>query len=71
VTLSYPNATQRQFMQRLRTDEWLSFPKLKMVVGDKLLDRLVSKGWIERRREGRTLQLKLTAEGLTALHAKI
>lgn len=71
MTLSYPNATQRQFMQRLRTDEWLSFSKLRTVVGDKLLDRLVSKGWIERRREGRTLELKLTAEGLTALRAKI
>ncbi len=68
---SLPNATQRTVLQRLRTDVWRSFAKMNVVVGDKLLYRLISRGWVERRWEAGVLELKLTAEGLDALRAKI
>ncbi len=67
---SLPTATQRTVLQRLRTDAWRSFAKMNVVVGDKLLDRLVTLGWIERRWEGGVLELKLTPPGLEALRAK-
>jgi DNA-binding PadR family transcriptional regulator len=65
-----PTSTQRQILQRLRTDTWRSFTKLNIVVGSQLLDKLVANGWIERR-QGQKLELKLTETGLEALRAKI
>jgi hypothetical protein len=66
-----PNATQRTVLQQLRTDEWRPFAKMGIVVGDKLLERLIALGWIERRRENGLPELKLTAAGFKALTAKI
>ena len=66
-----PSAGHRQVLQRLSTDKWQPFAKLNLVVGDKLLDRLAINGWVERRRQGQMLELKLTQAGLEALKAKI
>jgi hypothetical protein len=71
VTITLPVANQRQVMQRLRTEEWRSLAKLNVAAGDGLLNTLLANGWIERRIEGRTLELKLTFEGFEALTAKI
>ncbi len=66
-----PTSSQRHVLQRLRTDAWQSFASIKVTAGEKLLDGLAVKGWIERRGEGPALELKLTSEGLDALRAKI
>jgi hypothetical protein len=71
VTITLPVANQRQVMQRLRTDEWRSPAKLNVAAGPGLLNTLLANGWIERRGQGPALELKLTAEGLDALRAKI
>ncbi len=69
MTAQLPNSSQRQILQRLRIDQWRLFPSLK--VGNKVLRRLEINGWIERRIQGHTLELRLTFEGLEALTAKI
>lgn len=71
MTAELPNSSQRQVLQRLRIDQWRLFPSLKVHVGKKVLHRLEINGWIERRIQGHTLELKLTFEGLKALTAKI
>jgi len=71
MTCAHPTSSQRQILQRLGTDNWRSFASLNIPVGSGLLRRLEINGWIERRIEGRTLELRLTFEGLEALRAKI
>jgi hypothetical protein len=71
MTVDLPNSSQRHILQRLSTDQWRSFDSLKVHVGNKVLRNLEINGWIERRIEGQTLELKLTFEGLEALKAKI
>jgi hypothetical protein len=66
-----PTTTQRSVLQRLRTDQWLSFAGLNIAAGAGLLKRLVSNGWMESRGQGRAFEVKLTAAGLDALKAKI
>ena len=66
-----PTPGQRDILQRLRIDSWRSFIQLNLIVSDHLLKRMVANGWIESRRVGGTLEMKLTAEGLSALRAKI
>ena len=66
-----PTATQRQIMQRLRTDIWRRLGRVSVTVGEAGLATLVRNGWIERRGEGPTTELNLTAAGLEALRAKI
>jgi hypothetical protein len=62
-----PNATQRQLMQRLRTDAWRKLSTISVSAGDRLLASLVRNGWIERN-EG---EIRLTVAGLDALRAKL
>lgn len=66
-----PTPGQRDILQRLRIDSWRSFIQLNLIVSDHLLKRMVANGWIESRRVGGTLEMKLTAEGLSALRAKV
>jgi len=67
----FPNATQRSFLQQLRTDKWANFSKLRVPMGPPGLQRLSATGWIEQRGQGLALELKLTAAGLEALRAKV
>jgi hypothetical protein len=71
TTTIRPTPGQRNILQRLQTDVWRSFVALNVIVSDHLLKKMVANGWIESRRVGATLELKLTAEGLNALRAKI
>jgi len=71
MTTIRPTPGQRDILQRLRIDCWRSFTQLNLIVSDHLLKRMVANGWIERRRSGGTVELKLTAEGLGAMRAKI
>jgi hypothetical protein len=66
-TDSLPNATQRQLMQRLRTDASRKLSTIGVMAGDRLLASLVRRGWIERN-EG---EIRLTVAGLEALRAKL
>ena len=66
-----PTPGQRDILQSLRLDTWRSFVQLNVIVSDYLLKRLVANGWIESRRVGGTVELKLTAQGMDALRAKI
>jgi hypothetical protein len=71
MTTARPTPGQRDILQRLRTDVWRSFKQLNFIVSDHLLKKMVANGWIESRRAGGTLEMKLTAAGLSALRAKI
>jgi hypothetical protein len=71
VTPINPNASQRQVMQRLRTDHWRPLAKLDISIGHGLLNRLVMNGWVERRDGGGFIELKMTAAGAEALRAPI
>jgi hypothetical protein len=64
-------SSQRQVLQRLRTDQWRSLVQLNVSAGDTLLASLVRNGWMERRGEHPTIELKVTPTGLDALRAKI
>ena len=70
MTTSRPTPGHRDILQQLRVDIWRSSIQLNLIVSDHLLKKLVANGWIESRRAGGTLELKLTTEGLTALRAK-
>jgi hypothetical protein len=61
----------RDLLQRLRIDSWRSFNQINLEVTTHLLRKMETNGWIERRRVGGTVELKLTAGGLGALRAKI
>ena len=71
MTIARPTPGQRDVLQRLRSDGWRSFIQLNLIVSDHLLKRMIANGWIERRSMGGTEELKLTADGLGALRAKI
>ena len=71
MTATRPTPGQRDILQRLHLDVWRSLVQLNLVVSDHLLKKMVANGWIESRRAGGTLELKLTAAGLGALRAKI
>jgi hypothetical protein len=71
MTIARPTPGQRDILQRLRLDSWRSFVQLNLFVSDYLLKRLEANGWVESRRLAGTIELKLTAEGLDALRAKI
>jgi hypothetical protein len=62
-----PNSTQRQLMQRLRTDAWRNLSTITVSAGDRLLASLVRNGWIERN-DG---EIRLTPAGLEALRARV
>jgi hypothetical protein len=65
------NATQRQVMQYLRSGDWMLVSKLPIPVGQRTLDRIVEKDWIERRGGGPRSEIKLTPSGLKALQTPI
>jgi predicted transcriptional regulator len=65
------NAVQRQLMQYLRAGDWILVSKLPISVGQRTLDRIAEKGWIERRGGGPRSEIKLTPSGLKALQTPI
>jgi hypothetical protein len=48
MTKAFPNARQRDILQKLMQAEWTPHPRLAPA-GDSMLAGLVSKGWIECR----------------------
>ena len=71
VLSQLPNPTQRQLLQRLRTDSWRALNKVRVAIGDITLARLVENGRIEQRGEGHARELRLTAAGLEALRTPL
>jgi DNA-binding PadR family transcriptional regulator len=71
MTATIPNMIHRQIMQRLLFGEWKTLTQLGVMVGEGLLQRMNSRGWIERRGEGRNQEIKITPAGAKALAAKI
>ncbi len=55
----------------MSTDKWLPIGKLSVPAGYRLLDGLANNGWVDRRGDGPTLELRATTAGLNALKAKI
>jgi hypothetical protein len=62
-----PTSTQRQFMQRLRTDKW----RRLLTAGNRLLVGMIENGWIERRGIEPDQEVRLTPAGLEALRATL
>jgi hypothetical protein len=65
------SAGQRQFMQYLRAGNWVMVSKLPNPIGERLFDRILQNGWIERRGTGLRLEIKITPAGLAALRAPV
>ena len=66
-----PNMTQRQFLQRLRTDVWSRSRTVSVSPTESFLKRLENCGWVERRNCGSEQQVKLTVDGLKALRTPV
>ena len=66
-----PTATQRQFMQRLRTDQWRRLAAVSAAAGDRLLASMIAHGWLERRGAGQEQEVWLTIAGLEALRTPL
>ena len=65
------SAGQRQVMQYLRAGNWVMVSKLPNPVGERMFDRILQNGWIERRGAGPRLEIKITPAGLAALQAPV
>ena len=65
------SAGQRQVMQYLRAGNWVMVSKLPSPVGERMFDRILQNGWIERRGTGPRLEIKITPAGLAALQAPV
>jgi hypothetical protein len=65
------SAGQRKFMQYLRAGNWVMVSKLPNPIGERLFDRILQNGWIERRGTGLRLEIKITPAGLAALRAPV
>ena len=63
--------TQRNFMQRLRTDAWRRLATVSVSPTEGFLKRLVAKGWIEPRGMGPDQEFRLTPAGLEARRAPV
>jgi hypothetical protein len=65
-----PNHRQREFMQHLRAGGWV---KAIMIPtgGPIVIAKLLNKGWIEKRGEGRELAYRITEKGLDAKKAPV
>jgi hypothetical protein len=66
-----PTSTQRQFMQRLRTDKWRRLLSVSAPAGNRLLVGMIENGWIERRGIEPDQEVRLTPAGLEALRATL
>ena len=55
-------------MQYLRAGNWVLVSKPNPV-GERVFDRILQNGWIERRGTGPRLEIKITPAGLAALQA--
>ena len=64
-----PTLGQRQFLQRLRSDQWRALAVVK--ASDRLLTTVIANGWIERRDEGQYREVRLTMSGLEVLRNKL
>jgi hypothetical protein len=71
MTTSRPTPSQRQLLQRLRTDRWRRLASVSVRVGETTFAGLVANGWIGQRGKGQDYQVRLTATGLKALRARL
>ena len=64
-----PNHRERQIMQHLRGRSWVK----AMLISDSpiIIQRLLSKGWIERQGSDRELAYRITDAGLAAKKAPV
>ncbi|MDB5608421.1 MAG: hypothetical protein JWP25_5321 [Bradyrhizobium sp.] len=60
---------ERQFMQNLRAGGWVKANVAP--AGAKLIERLLGKGWIERRGTGNDIYYRITDNGLAAKMAPV
>lgn len=61
-----PTSSQRQFMQRLRTDKWMRLAGVSVAAGPSMLSRLVTNGWIELRGEDQDIEVSSDHDRLEA-----
>ena len=71
MTGELPKMRDRQVMQHLKGGAWKPIWQLGAPAGDRLLNRLVGFGWIERRQQDGRIQIRLTPQGLEALKAPL
>ncbi len=67
MTTQLPKMRDRQVMQHLKSGEWKSIWQLGVPAGERLLDRMVGFGWIERRVQHGRGQIRITPTGLEVL----
>jgi hypothetical protein len=64
------NSPQRQVLQNLRSGDWKIAKHLSVPVSDRMLETLLSHGWIERRMGTQSrLEIRITEAGSVALRA--
>jgi DNA-binding PadR family transcriptional regulator len=71
MTSELPKMRDRQVMQYLTSGQWKPIWQLKVSAGERLLDRMVGFGWIERREQDGRLQIRITPQGLEALRTPL
>ena len=54
-------------MNHLRFGGWAAISKLPVLVGQATIERVVKNGWVERRGDGPSSEIKITEAGLVAL----
>ena len=54
-------------MQHLKSEQWTPVWQLAVPAGERLLDRMVGFGWIERREHDGRCQIRITLKGLEVL----
>ena len=64
-----PNHNERQLLQRLRDAGWVKAPKILATPG--FIEKLMTKGWIERSIIDGQLCYRITDQGLAAKKAPI
>lgn len=67
--ISLPKHKERQFMQELRGRGWVK--GLELPPASATVNGLLQKGWLEARGTGRSLEYRITEEGMTAKRALI
>lgn len=67
MTGQLPKMRDRQVMQHLTSGQWKPVWQLAVPAGERLLDRLVGFGWIERRQQDGRIQIRITPFGIEAL----
>jgi DNA-binding PadR family transcriptional regulator len=64
-----PNHREREIMQRLRGSGWVK--ALTLPGAPKIIQRLLSRGWIESQGSGRELAYRITEMGLAVKKLRI